>query len=174
MALLAFVPWLEETAALDALHSYGFGFVFLVCVVCNLATGTRLSWATPLRLARKTDNSGIVGSTTERDIPPICWVLDVLLEFVKNNIHVSLQIRLHTLVMSLFHRCLCYQKVVLSVFAFAFAERKTLQGASRVSEALSVGRAVEADVSAAGVCGQRRVVQKARGAGTGACLLHHL
>ena len=34
----------------------------------------------------------------------------VLLEFVKNNVHTNLQVRLHTLVMSLFHRVLCYQK----------------------------------------------------------------
>jgi hypothetical protein len=88
-------------------------FFWFLCLVCSLSffvAGTRLCWGTPLKIARKTDNTGIVGSLTERDIPPICWVLDVLLEFVKNNIHVSLQIRLHTLVMSLFHRVLCYQK----------------------------------------------------------------
>ena len=92
MSFLACVPFLEDSASLDVLHN------------------PKFAWSTPLQIIRKTDNSAIVGSAKDHDIPAICWLLDVLLEFLKNNIHNNLQVRLHTLVMNMFHRVLCYQK----------------------------------------------------------------
>jgi hypothetical protein len=92
MALLTLVPLAEDAAVLAALHD------------------PKFSWQRALQISRKTDNTGIVGALAEREVTPVCWLLDVLLEFLKNNIHTSLQIRLHTLVLSLFHRVLCHHK----------------------------------------------------------------
>ncbi len=74
MALLALIPVLEDRRFLTWLH------------------GSQLAFAAPVALARKTDNSAISGNLNDLDIPPICWVLDMLLEFTKNNIHSNLQV----------------------------------------------------------------------------------
>jgi hypothetical protein len=103
-------------------------------------------------------------------------VLDVLLEFLKNNVHNQLQVKLHWQCLAIFHRVralvlhLAFPHMMTippfsSWWAPSFSHRSThllvcagfvlSEDQSPVPQALQVGPVVEADVPAVGICGAR-------------------
>lgn len=95
ICLLSLTLLCEDESLLDCLHDERFAF------------------NPPLITLRKSKTVPISAPPTDGGssvLPPIVQLLDVLLEFLKNNVHNQLQVRLHWQCLAIFHRVLCYQK----------------------------------------------------------------